>query len=60
MIIGAVTADREAVVKLEVRGPAGTKAEVEFVLDTGFTEYLTKPFRPRDLLRMVERLLARD
>lgn len=26
----------------------------------GFTEYLTKPFRPRDLLRMVERLLARD
>lgn len=26
----------------------------------GFTEYLTKPFRPRELLRMVERLLARD
>jgi CheY-like chemotaxis protein len=29
-------------------------------LNAGFTEYLTKPFRPRDLLRMVERLLARD
>lgn len=24
----------------------------------GFTEYLTKPFRPRDLLRLVEQLLA--
>lgn len=29
-------------------------------LNAGFTEYLTKPYRPRDLLRMVERLLARD
>jgi clan AA aspartic protease len=37
------TANREAVVKLEVRGPTGTKIEVEFVLDTGFTEYLTLP-----------------
>jgi CheY-like chemotaxis protein len=27
-------------------------------LRSGFTEYLTKPFRPRDLLRLVERLLA--
>ena len=27
-------------------------------LDSGFTDYLTKPFRPRDLLRMVEQLLA--
>lgn len=27
-------------------------------LNAGFTEYLTKPFRPRDLLRMVEQLLA--
>ena len=29
-------------------------------LRSGFTEYLTKPFRPRDLLRLVERLLAHD
>jgi CheY-like chemotaxis protein len=29
-------------------------------LRSGFTEYLTKPFRPRDLLRLVERLLAQD
>ena len=29
-------------------------------LRSGFTEYLTKPFRPRDLLRLVEQLLARD
>lgn len=29
-------------------------------LRSGFTEYLTKPFRPRDLLRLVNSLLARD
>lgn len=29
-------------------------------LRSGFTEYLTKPFRPRDLLRLVEELLAHD
>jgi len=29
-------------------------------LRSGFTEYLTKPFRPRELLRLVEQLLARD
>jgi clan AA aspartic protease len=43
MITGEITADREAVVKLTVRGPSGTEAEVEAVLDTGFTEYLTLP-----------------
>jgi clan AA aspartic protease len=43
MITGQVTADREAVVRLTVRGPGGLQAEVDAILDTGFTEYLTLP-----------------
>jgi predicted aspartyl protease len=43
MIIGSVSATKEAVVRLRVRGPAGPGAEVDAVLDTGFTEYLTLP-----------------
>lgn len=35
-----------------------TLEDRQHALDIGFTEYLTKPFRPRDLLRMVEQLLA--
>ena len=37
-----------------------THEDRQRALRSGFTEYLTKPFRPRELLRMVERLLARD
>jgi hypothetical protein len=36
MITGAVTADREAVIRMVVRGPAGQEQEVEAVVDTGF------------------------
>jgi clan AA aspartic protease len=43
MITGQVSAHREAVVKLEVHGPGGIKIEVWFVLDSGFSEYLTLP-----------------
>ena len=43
MITGQITANREAVVKLEIRSTQGTSAEVEFVLDTGFSEFLTLP-----------------
>src|SRR5581483_9128329 len=32
-------------------------AERDQALHEGFTDYLTKPFRPRDLLRIVERYL---
>ena len=35
-----------------------TQEDRQRALNAGFTEYLTKPFRPRDLLRMVEQLLA--
>jgi predicted aspartyl protease len=43
MMTGEVTPDKEAVVKLILRGPAGDEQEVAAVLDTGFTEYMTLP-----------------
>ena len=41
MIQGAVNASHEAVVTLTLRGPAGQTRDVEAVIDTGFTGYLT-------------------
>lgn len=43
MIRGQVTAEREAVVRLTVRGPQGDEAEVETIVDTGFTGSLILP-----------------
>ncbi len=43
MIPGLVTQDREAIVQLRLRGPQGQEIDVDAVLDTGFTEYLTLP-----------------
>ena len=43
MITGVVTAAREAVLRVQVQGPAGQTVEVEAVLDTGFTGFLTLP-----------------
>ena len=43
MITGSVTADREAVIRLKVRGPQGQEQEIEAVIDTGFTGFLTLP-----------------
>src|ERR1700720_855122 len=43
MITGVVSRDREAIVRLRVRGPQGVELEIDTVLDTGFTEYLTLP-----------------
>ena len=43
MIQGVVTAAYEAVVSLTVRGPAGQTQDVEAVIDTGFTGFLTMP-----------------
>lgn len=43
MIRGVVTARREAVVGLRVRGPGGTEADIDAVIDTGFTASLTLP-----------------
>ncbi len=43
MIQGAVNADLEAVVPLTVQGTAGHAQEVEAVIDTGFSGFLTLP-----------------
>ena len=41
MIIGQVTADQEAIIPLIVRGPHGEELDIEAIIDTGFTGFLT-------------------
>jgi len=43
MITGVVTDDRQAVVHLTVRGPAGQEQEIEAIIDTGFDGSLSLP-----------------
>lgn len=43
MIEGVVNADFEPVVSLTLQGPAGQTREIEAVIDTGFTGFLTVP-----------------
>jgi len=43
MITGVVTADREAVVRILMRGPAGQRERIEAVIDTGFDGWLSLP-----------------
>ena len=43
MIQGTVNAAYEAVVSLPLRGPAGRARDVDAVVDTGFTRFLTLP-----------------
>ena len=43
MITGVVNADREAIIRLEVRGPALQVEVVDAVIDTGFDGWLTLP-----------------
>jgi clan AA aspartic protease len=45
MMTGLVTAGREAVIRLPVRGTRGREARVEAVIDTGFNGFLTLPAR---------------
>lgn len=53
MITGIVVeARREALIRLIVKGGEGRASEVEAVLDTGFTEYLTLPQEMLDVLLM--------
>ena len=43
MIQGEVTVAYEPVVSLAVQGPLGRIAEIEAIVDTGFSEFLTLP-----------------
>ena len=43
MIAGAVTTDREAVIRMVVRGPAGQEQGVEAVVDSGFDGWFSLP-----------------
>jgi clan AA aspartic protease len=43
MITGIITAAREAVIQMAVRGPSGHTVAVDAVIDTGFTGWLTLP-----------------
>jgi clan AA aspartic protease len=43
MIVGAMNAQREAIVRLVVLGPRGQERQIEAVLDTGYTGSLTLP-----------------
>jgi clan AA aspartic protease len=43
VIRGSVTTNREPVVRLRVRGPGGAVADVDLVVDTGFTGALALP-----------------
>lgn len=43
MIEGVVNASYEAVIPLTLQGPAGQTRDIEAVIDTGFTDFLTLP-----------------
>ena len=43
MIIGQISADREAVIPVTILGAGNQATEVEAVIDTGFTDFLTLP-----------------
>jgi clan AA aspartic protease len=55
MITGKVTANREAVIELEIVGSNQRKEKVEAVIDTGFNGYLTLP---SDLINSLKLQLA--
>ena len=42
-ITGVVTADRQAMIRLTVRGPAGQEHEIQAIIDTGFDGWLSLP-----------------
>jgi len=59
MITGVVTEDRQAIIKLTVRGPAGQEQEIEAIIDTGFDGWLCLPPSVVGLLGLVWRQRGR-
>lgn len=51
MIAGHVNADREAIIRLEVRGRTGRVQKVDAVIDTGFDGWLSLP--PSQIVQLV-------
>ena len=43
MITGVVTDDRQAIIHLTVRSPAGQEQEIDAIIDTGFDGWLSLP-----------------
>ena len=52
MITGKITADRQAVIGLEIIGTTKRTQQVEAVIDTGFNGYLTIPSNLVDQLKL--------
>ena len=59
MITGIVSADYEAIIRLEVQGPTGQEREVDAVVDTGFNGFLTLPPRLVTTLGLTRRRRGR-
>ena len=55
MITGKITANREAIIELEIIGSNQKRENVEAVIDTGFNGYLTLP---NDLINYLKLQLA--
>ena len=51
-MIGRVTPAPEALITLKIRGASNREIEVQAVIDTGFTDYLTLPHSIIDDLRL--------
>ncbi|MCI0700429.1 MAG: clan AA aspartic protease [Planctomycetia bacterium] len=58
MIRGTVNTRHEAIVQLHVRGPSGTELDVDAVIDTAFTGFLTLPSATISALNLPFRALA--
>lgn len=43
MLTGVVNINREAIIRLAVAGPSGQQYDIEAIVDTGFTGFLTVP-----------------